>query len=69
MAENRGNVSASLGNIHELTAKLQTSADNLNKISGKIASGKGTIGKLVNDEKAYNDVISTLDSIQGGVRT
>jgi phospholipid/cholesterol/gamma-HCH transport system substrate-binding protein len=67
--ENRGNVSASLGNIRELTEKLQVSADNLNKISGTIASGKGTIGKLVNDEKAYNDVISTLDSIQGGVQT
>jgi phospholipid/cholesterol/gamma-HCH transport system substrate-binding protein len=66
--ENRGNVSASMGNIRELTEKLQTSADNLNAISGKIASGQGTIGKLVNDEKAYNDVISTLDSIQGGVQ-
>jgi phospholipid/cholesterol/gamma-HCH transport system substrate-binding protein len=66
--ENRGNVSESLCNIRELTEKLQTSADNLNKISGTIASGKGTIGKLVNDEKAYNDVISTLDSIQGGVQ-
>ncbi|MFL6263725.1 MAG: MlaD family protein [Thermoanaerobaculia bacterium] len=66
--ENRGNVSDSLGNIRELTEKLQTSADNLNKISGTIASGKGTIGKLVNDDKAYNDVISTLDSIQGGVQ-
>ncbi len=65
--ENRGNVSASLGNIKELTGKLQTSADNLNKISDKIASGQGTIGKLVNDEKAYNDVLSTLDSIQTGV--
>jgi phospholipid/cholesterol/gamma-HCH transport system substrate-binding protein len=67
--ENRGNVSGSLGNIRELTEKLQTSADNLNKISGTIASGKGTIGKLVNDEKAYNDVVSTLDSIKGGVDT
>jgi len=66
--ENRGNVSDSLGNIRDLTAKLQTSADNLNAISGKIASGQGTIGKLVNDDKAYNDVISTLDSIQGGVQ-
>jgi phospholipid/cholesterol/gamma-HCH transport system substrate-binding protein len=69
VAENRGNVSASLGNVKELTTKLQTSADNLNKISDKIASGQGTIGKLVNDEKAYNDVISTLDSIQSGVST
>ena len=67
--ENRGNVSASTENIRELTAKLQTSADNLNKISGKIASGEGTIGKLVNDDKAYNDVVATLDSIQGGVQS
>jgi phospholipid/cholesterol/gamma-HCH transport system substrate-binding protein len=69
VAENRGNVSAGLGNIKDLTAKLQTSADNLNAISGKIASGQGTIGKLVNDDKAYNDVLSTLDSIQGGVQS
>jgi phospholipid/cholesterol/gamma-HCH transport system substrate-binding protein len=58
-----------MGNARELTEKLQTSADNLNQISGKIASGQGTIGKLVNDEAAYNEVLSTLDSIQGGVET
>jgi phospholipid/cholesterol/gamma-HCH transport system substrate-binding protein len=67
--ENRDNLKASMGNIRELTDKLETSADNLNKISGKIASGEGTLGKLVNDDQAYDEVISTLDSIQGGVST
>jgi phospholipid/cholesterol/gamma-HCH transport system substrate-binding protein len=67
VAENRGNVDASLANVRELTGKLQTSVDNLNRISGKIASGEGTIGKLVNSEEGYHEVISTLDSIQGGV--
>src|SRR6185312_10739650 len=67
LAENRGNVSDTTTHLKELTAKLQVSADNLNQISGKIASGQGTIGKLVTDEKAYNSVISTLDSIKGGV--
>ncbi|MFL6193136.1 MAG: MlaD family protein [Thermoanaerobaculia bacterium] len=67
--ENRGDLNASMGNARELTEKLQVSADNLNQISGKIASGQGTIGKLVNDEKAYDQVLSTLDSIQGGVQT
>jgi phospholipid/cholesterol/gamma-HCH transport system substrate-binding protein len=67
--ENRGDLNASLGNARELTAKLQTSADNLNAISGKIASGQGTIGRLVNDDQAYKQVLSTLDSIQGGVQT
>jgi phospholipid/cholesterol/gamma-HCH transport system substrate-binding protein len=69
VTENRGNVSGSLANARELTAKLQASADNLSAISGKIASGQGTVGKLVNDEKAYNDVLSTLDTIKGGVQT
>jgi phospholipid/cholesterol/gamma-HCH transport system substrate-binding protein len=69
LAENRGNVSGTTANLKELTTKLQTSADNLNQISGKIASGQGTIGKLVNDEKAYDSVLSTLDSIKGGVET
>jgi phospholipid/cholesterol/gamma-HCH transport system substrate-binding protein len=69
VAENRGNVGSTTANLKELTSKLQTSADNLNRISGKIASGEGTIGKLVNDDKAYNDVVSTLDSIKGGVET
>ncbi len=67
--ENRGDLNASMGNVRALTEKLQTSADNLNKISDKIASGQGTIGKLINDDKAYDQVLSTLDSIQGGVQT
>ena len=67
--ENRGNIGESFDNVRELTAQLQTSADNLNQISGRIARGEGTIGKLVNSEEAYNEVVSTLDSIQGGVET
>jgi phospholipid/cholesterol/gamma-HCH transport system substrate-binding protein len=69
LAENRGNVEGTTANARELTAKLQTSVDNLNKISDKIANGEGTIGKLVNKDEAYNGLVSTLDSIQGGVKS
>jgi phospholipid/cholesterol/gamma-HCH transport system substrate-binding protein len=67
--DNRGDVKGSLSNIRELTSHLQTSVDNLNRITGTIASGEGTVGKLVNKDEAYNKVVSTLDSIKGGVDT
>jgi phospholipid/cholesterol/gamma-HCH transport system substrate-binding protein len=69
LAENRTNVAGSTENIREITDKLQTSVDNLNQISGKIASGEGTIGKLINSEEAHQELVKTLDSIQGGVET
>lgn len=69
VADNRGNVSESLDNIRDVTDRVQTSVDNLNQITGKIARGEGTLGKLVNEDEAYNEVVSTLDSIQGGVET
>jgi phospholipid/cholesterol/gamma-HCH transport system substrate-binding protein len=69
LADNRANVTGGVANIREVTGKLETSVDNLNKISDKIAKGEGTIGKLVNSDEAYNEVVSTLDSIQGGVQS
>jgi phospholipid/cholesterol/gamma-HCH transport system substrate-binding protein len=58
-----------MGNIRELTDRLQVSADNLNQITGKIASGEGSIGKLVNDETTVDNLNQTLDSIENGVGT
>jgi len=69
IAENRGDVSASMSNIRELTSHLQTAVDNLNKITGEIASGQGTVGKLVNSDEAYKTAVSTLDSIKSGVES
>ena len=67
VGENREDVNASMGNIRELTERLQLSADNLNQITGKIASGEGSIGKLVNDETTVDNLNETLDSIEGGI--
>jgi phospholipid/cholesterol/gamma-HCH transport system substrate-binding protein len=67
VAENRGNLSASLENIKDLSGRLRTSADNLNEITGKIARGEGSIGKLVNDEETVNNLNSTLKSVEAGV--
>jgi phospholipid/cholesterol/gamma-HCH transport system substrate-binding protein len=67
VGENREDLNASMANIRELTTKLQASADNLNDITGKIAAGEGSIGKLVNDDTTVDNLNETLDSIEGGI--
>ncbi len=69
VVENRQDLQASIGNIRELSENLQVSAENLNAITNKIASGEGSIGKLVNDETTVNNLNETLDSIEGGIGT
>lgn len=67
--DNDDNLEASLANIRDLSDRLRTSADNLNDITGKIAAGEGTIGKLVNDEETVDNLNQTLGSIDDGVKT
>ena len=67
VAENRGNLHDSVANIKELTARAQQSVDNLNEITGKIARGEGTIGKLVNSDEAHDELMAALDSVDKGV--
>ncbi|MEO8195778.1 MAG: MlaD family protein [Thermoanaerobaculia bacterium] len=67
LAENRGNLKDSMANIRELTAQVQTSVDNLNSITTKIASGEGTIGKLINSPEAHDQLMSALGSVEKGV--
>lgn len=38
----------------EVSAKLRSTLDNLSKVSGKLASGQGTLGKLIDDPGVYN---------------
>jgi phospholipid/cholesterol/gamma-HCH transport system substrate-binding protein len=67
VAENRANLQGSLENIRDVTESLQTSVDNLNQITGKIAGGEGTIGKLVQSEEAHDRLTSALESVDKGV--
>jgi phospholipid/cholesterol/gamma-HCH transport system substrate-binding protein len=69
VGENRDNVEVSLENIREVSGRLRTTADNLNQITDKVASGEGTIGKLVNDDETVENLNETLDSIDNGVQT
>lgn len=67
VAENRGDVGRSTANVAEITDELKTSVADLNTITGRLARGEGTMGKLLASEEAHEELVTTLDSIQGGV--
>lgn len=67
--ENRSGVKGSVANIEDLSGKLKISADNLSSITGKLDSGQGTMGKLLNDETAHDNLNEALTSIKTGVES
>jgi phospholipid/cholesterol/gamma-HCH transport system substrate-binding protein len=67
VAENRLNLKDSMANIKDVSERVQVSVDNLNEITGKVARGEGTIGKLVNSEEAHEQLMSALGSVEKGV--
>ncbi len=54
--ENRKDLRTTIANLSDLTEKLRSSARRLDSILSKIDEGRGTIGKLVNDEELYESV-------------
>lgn len=69
VGENRENLKDSMANIKSATDRIQVSIDNINEISGKIARGEGTIGKLVQSDEAHNQLMSALSSVDQGVKS
>jgi phospholipid/cholesterol/gamma-HCH transport system substrate-binding protein len=47
----------------EVSAKLRSAVDNLSKVTGKIASGQGTLGKLVEDPSVYNGLSNVVSGV------
>lgn len=67
VSENRGNLRDSLANVRELTEKVKGSVENLDAITGKLARGEGTIGKLLHSDEAHASLVGALDSLESGV--
>jgi phospholipid/cholesterol/gamma-HCH transport system substrate-binding protein len=54
--ENRGDIRATIARLARIT-------DNLQVITDQIASGKGTIGKLVFDDDLHDKAVATIDNL------
>ena len=67
IADNRDDFGEGLANVRELTESFKTSVENLNAITGQLAQGEGSLGKLLQSDEAHDGLVSTLDSLKGGV--
>lgn len=72
--KNEGNIDAIIANLKILSQNLNAmvaqnmgnvngTLNNIDDITGTIAAGKGTIGKLVKDEETINKINDSLDSL------
>lgn len=53
-----------LNAVTELTDSLKRTVSNLSEVTSQIKSGKGSIGKLLNDEELYNKLLSVTGNVQ-----
>lgn len=64
---NFGNITELLGPMTDFvkqnTAKLTAILGNMQTISGQIAEGKGTVGKLINEEALYSSALSAVTNL------
>ncbi len=69
IAENKQSVNKTMDNISDASEKLDKTLANLEEISTNLKEGKGTIGKLLTDQKTEEQVskaISGLSNMVGG---
>lgn len=50
--------------VAENGTKITNTMNNLEAVTAKIRAGEGTLGKLVNDPKAYNDLLAAVAEIK-----
>lgn len=67
VAENRGALGRSLENVEQLTTTLQGGVEDLNQVAARLARGEGTLGKLLTSDEAHEELVTALQSVEGGV--
>jgi ABC-type transporter Mla subunit MlaD len=62
VSENRADLKKTVSNLAEATAKFDRVGENLDIITTQIASGKGTVGKLVFEDTLHDKTVAAVDS-------
>jgi phospholipid/cholesterol/gamma-HCH transport system substrate-binding protein len=53
--------------IKQNSARITSTLSNMESISGQIASGQGTVGKVIYDETLYTSALNTVTNLQDAV--
>jgi phospholipid/cholesterol/gamma-HCH transport system substrate-binding protein len=53
--------------IKQNSARITGTLSNMESISGQIASGQGTVGKVIYDQTLYNSALDTVSNLQDAV--
>jgi phospholipid/cholesterol/gamma-HCH transport system substrate-binding protein len=53
--------------IKQNSARITSTLSNITSISGQIASGQGTVGKVIYDQSLYNSALLTVTNLQDAV--
>jgi len=68
-------IGQSIANVRELTRKLADEdsdiaqlLSNLRKITDSVAKGQGTVGKIIQDDEAYNELIALVQAARDGTK-
>lgn len=69
VGESRPDVEATAANLRRLTEDARTSVENLNDVTGRLARGEGSLGKLLTSDEAHDELVSALGSVESGVET
>lgn len=69
VAANQDDLTATASNARELSVKLQTTIDNMNAITGKISSGQGSVGQLVESDQTTKNLNDALVAVREGVNS
>ena len=68
LGDNRGDLEQTMAQVRDATDGIRVSIDNLNEISGRLARGEGTVGKLLTSEETHDQLLSTMGTIESGVQ-
>jgi phospholipid/cholesterol/gamma-HCH transport system substrate-binding protein len=59
-----GDFSSAAARLDQLSGRLDSLSIALHSVTAKVDRGDGTLGRLVNDRKLYNDLSTTVDSLR-----